>query len=136
MNYPGELKSNKVIVGFAESFWPADIGVFTMTTAKGEEPGILQTWFNMQNLVGRPYLIGTIYGNAAVEMEKMPVEELKLKGKSSPDWADQASSLIDFTVYVLDWHSSNTFTYILHLSSITYLPYVTLLAGHHAFEHL
>ncbi|XP_060068174.1 uncharacterized protein LOC132548334 [Ylistrum balloti] len=72
----GVYNSQKVIVGFSEAFWPTDIGVFTMTTPEGQEP-FIQTWFNMQNLVGRPFLIGSLYDTAAVNLEQTPVEELK-----------------------------------------------------------
>ncbi|XP_069108852.1 uncharacterized protein [Argopecten irradians] len=72
----GVYDSQKVIVGFSEAFWPSDAGVFTMTTPEGEEP-FIQTWFNMQNLIDRPFLVGSLYDGAAINLEQTPIEELK-----------------------------------------------------------
>uniref|UniRef100_A0A0B6ZZ31 Amine oxidase domain-containing protein n=1 Tax=Arion vulgaris TaxID=1028688 RepID=A0A0B6ZZ31_9EUPU len=68
---------NKVIVEFEHAFWSAEYGVFTRAVRTDAERGNLQTWVNVNNLIGHPVLIGLLFGQPAVEFEILNPEEAK-----------------------------------------------------------
>lgn len=73
--------SNKVLVEFDEAFWPTDVGVFTRPAESEEEAGLLQTWFNLHQLVNKPILMGSIVGPIAKTFESWSDDEVKVKGR-------------------------------------------------------
>lgn len=73
--------SNKVLVEFDEAFWPTDVGVFTRPAESEEEAGLLQTWFNLHQLVNKPILMSSIVGPIAKTFESWSDDEVKVKGR-------------------------------------------------------
>lgn len=81
-NKLGISYSNKVLVEFDEAFWPTDVGVFTRPAESEEEAGLLQTWFNLHQLVNKPILMGSIVGPIAKTLESWSDDEVKVKVKA------------------------------------------------------
>ncbi len=63
---------NKVVLRFAEQFWPKDVDLIGITRPDGR----LIEWLNLAKYTGRPLLVGFTAGTAARELERCSDKEI------------------------------------------------------------
>ncbi|KAK7091653.1 uncharacterized protein [Littorina saxatilis] len=73
----GMSDGNKVVVEFDVPFWPNDHGVFIAAAQHEDDRGFLQTWLNIHKVLGKPVLVGLLFGDAARRFESLSDEEVK-----------------------------------------------------------
>lgn len=71
---------NKIIVEFESAFWSNEFGVFLLATKNEEERGFLQTWLNVHKVLGKPVLVGLLFGEKARDFEKIPDDKVQALG--------------------------------------------------------
>ncbi|CAG5133135.1 unnamed protein product [Candidula unifasciata] len=111
--------ANKVILEFEHVFWPAEFGVFTRAVGSDAERGNLQTWVNINRFLAKCVLIGFLFGQPAVEFEKLDPEEAKnlalnvLNEMFGEDLVKQGGKLVRFqqSKWVTDPFSLGTSSY-------------------------
>ncbi|CAL1526224.1 unnamed protein product [Lymnaea stagnalis] len=71
----GMSAGDKIIIQFERPFWSPDYGVFVRAVNRDSDRGNLQTWVNINRIVGVPALGGFLTGDPAVKFEKMTNED-------------------------------------------------------------